>query len=372
MTKGRMAALWKNRLILCLLIKQRARHARPVRRILVVSTTALGDTLWTADALTTLRGRFPQAYIAVLTSPTGLQILQHNPHINRLHVLQKSSFPHFVPLLFKLRRAHYDSVLLFHASQRLIVPLCTLTGASILLGTAGQNKGLDSLLTEAIEKKPMEHELERRLQIVRQLESYENRDALKKPTSEVDWVYFIQPQERAWATEFLGKKKGHRIIMHPGSKEPFRRWPAHCFAEVGRELERQHECEILLTGTPSELPLLQQIHNQLPTSRILCPPSIRQLAALLEQADLVLSNDTGPLHLACALQRPAVGIYCSTDPLLCGPRKTPQTIILARPPTCRPCLKRRCGEPFCFLQIPSSEVIEACTNLLEKGYTQTT
>jgi lipopolysaccharide heptosyltransferase II len=347
---------WKNRLILYVVSRFRPSFDPqvPIKRILIVSTTAIGDTLWATPAIANLRRHFPQAHIAVLTSLAGEQVLSHNHHVDVLYTLKEPVLLRFFSLFKKLKQEHFDVALILHASQRLVLPLCALSIPRII-GTRKINKGLDDLLTDPVEMLS-EHEIERRLKIL---------DRIMVPRSSSTLSYYVQPQEREEACRFIGTSKQKRIAFHPGSKEAFRRWPPGCFAEVGRALQQTFDCEIFLTGTRTEEPILYKIRQQLPNARIVSSSSIRFLGAFLEQMDLVLSNDTGPFHLACALNRLAIGLYVSTNPSLCGPYLAPRAIAISAEPTCTPCLKRRCRDPFCFLQISPEQVIDACKKLLK-------
>lgn len=346
---------WKNYLLLkATRLFAHSRPSPPIpKRILVIATTALGDTLWATPALTALRTEFPSAHIAVLTSPTGKEVLLHNPAIDELLLLQEPLLPRFFSLLFRLKRKRFDAALIFHASQRLILPLCVLSSIPRIIGTSGINKGLDDLLTDALRPR-YEHEIDRRFGLIQQL-------GVKRGSAELS--YYIQPHERI----NLNRTKP-LVAFHPGSKEAFRRWPLSHFAAVGKALEERFGCAIHLTGSPSERPILEEIKRVLPSARIETNfPSVRNLAAFLSEMDLILSNDTGPFHLACALKRPVIGIYVSTDPNLCGPHKAPNALLLTRSRTCTPCLKRSCHDPFCFLQIGPEEAIELCTQKLLKS-----
>ncbi len=332
------------------LLKFFVRIARPLiplhpkkGRILVVATTALGDTLWATPALASIRRTFPNAYLAVLTSPIGLEILQHNPSIDQLHLS--------TPFIWRaLYREQFDTILVFHASQRLVYPLCALLGASRMIGTAGINKGLDCLFTQTLPNL-YQHEIARRLQIAEQIGVIPSSERLS---------FFLQPSEKPEPLP-----KGPWIAIHPGSKDSFKRWPAELFAQVGRMLKQQIPCEILVTGNASELALMREVAEQIPGAH-LCDTklSLRAFAAKLNQIDLLISNDTGPVHLACALNRPVIAIYSSTDPALCGPYKAEKAIAIYRRKTCTPCLKRQCNRPFCLLQIAPAEVVEKALHLL--------
>jgi heptosyltransferase-2 len=126
-------------------------------------------------------------------------------------------------------------------------------------------------------------------------------------------------------------------------------------------------CEIVITGGKEEKALMEQLAQLIPNGKI--GPSqlgVRSFAALIDQADLLVCNDTGPFHLACALNKPVVGIYSSTDPAVCGPLHPTRATVISKPPTCTPCLKRGCLSPFCFLQIGVEEVLEGCLKALTK------
>lgn len=317
-------------------------------RILVIATTALGDTLWATPALENIRRTFPNAFIGVLTSPVGKEIFKHNPWINSLFLLEEPLLPRFFSLWRTLYRQQFDTVLLFHASQRLTLPLCSLIGASRIIGTAGINKGLDSLLTHSLPNL-YQHEIVRRLKICEEI-------GVKTETETLS--FYLEKK--------LSKKEGGPwIAIHPGSKDGFKRWPAQNFVAVGKKLREKLGCKILITGNPSEAKLMEEIASQIPGAQINDPKSsLHSFGTLLNQIDLLICNDTGPVHLACAVNTPVVALYCATDPVLCGPHQAKRAIAISKSPTCTPCLKKRCLSPFCLLQIGVEEVADAALKIL--------
>ena len=340
---------WKNRLVTLLIKILKSRNHRPressPRRILIVSTTALGDTLWATPSIANVRASFPDAHLAILTGPIGKQVLLHDPRVDAIHLLREPLLRHFPALLRLLRKERFDAALLLHASQRLILPLLTLAGIPVIIGSAEKNKGFDHLLTTALPRR-YEHEIERRARIVR---------CLGAATPEETLSYHLLPEETLAAQQLLGPKARPRIALHLGAKELFRRFPLNSFVALGKLLSGY---DLFLTGTLQEEALLKQVQERLPGARILLHP-FRTFAALLNEMDLILSTDTGPLHLACALNKPLLALFASSDPLLFGPHKAPRAHVLARPITCSPCLKRSCREPFCFLQFSPREIASA-------------
>lgn len=312
----------------------------PKNRILVVSTTALGDTLWATPSLESLRKSFPTSYIGVLTSSIGHEVLTTNPYINQLFLLKEPLLPRFFSLWKTLYKERFDTILIFHASQRLTLPLCSLLGATRIIGTKGINKGLDSLLTHPLKPK-YEHEILRRLRMVEQIGGAIHTQTLS---------FFLEKD----STQL---PPGRWIAIHPGSKDAFKRWPARHFITVGQALHKEGY-RVLITGNKDERLLLEEISKGISESVILEAGSLHSFANTLSQVELLISNDTGPVHLACALNLPIIALYGPTDPNLCGPHFASKAITLSAPPTCTPCLKRKCRSPFCLLQISPKQVIE--------------
>jgi ADP-heptose:LPS heptosyltransferase len=150
---------------------------KKTNRILVVATTALGDTLWATPAIENIRKSFPHCTLCILTSQIGMEVLKHNPYIDKLFLLKEPVLHHFFSLWKKLYREQFDTVLLFHASQRLTLPLVSLLGASRIIGTAGINKGLDPLLTDPLPNHA-QHEIVRRLKIIERIGAASSQQTL--------------------------------------------------------------------------------------------------------------------------------------------------------------------------------------------------
>jgi ADP-heptose:LPS heptosyltransferase len=86
---------------------------------------------------------------------------------------------------------------------------------------------------------------------------------------------------------------------------------------------------------------------------------LKTFAALIQQMDVMVCNDTGPMHIGFAVKTPTIAIFCPTDPHICGPHAAQNHTIIAKKRTCSPCLQKRCANPFCMLQIEIQEVYES-------------
>ncbi len=352
----------KNQLIKGLIAALLPAKKRPIpespQSILIVSTTAIGDTLWGTPAIRALRRTYPSSYIAALTSPVGHEVLRRSKHLDEIFVLEKPLAWSAFKLIPALRKRTFDTIFLFHSSQRVTLPLCALTGAPRIIGTAGQHKGLDDLLTHALPYKE-QHEIARRLELTKLLSAHIGDYALEFPLSreeEREAAHFTQQRKIPSHIPLIG--------LHPGAQKRFKQWPPECFIELGRRLYQHMGCQIIVSGDRSEAMLAHEIASQIPGAIPLAGEmSLGGFSALLKRYSLFVSNDTGPMHLAFAMRTPTVALFGPTNPAFCGPYHAQHVRVLSVAKTCRPCLKKECAEPFCLLQISPDAVYQAALEL---------
>ncbi len=323
-------------------------------RFLIVSTTGLGDTLWATPAIKALRKTHPHAYIAVLTSPIGKEVLAHNPHVDELFLIDRPWWQ----LVRALKKKWIGTALVFHTSQRMALPLCYFIGASEIVGTQGLHKGLDFILTKPLEQKPV-HEIARRLEIAAQVDAHAPEPLLE---------LFIHPEDQDAAEQFLAKYALPPYIpligIHPGAKDMFKQWSPACFIELGKRLTEHLGAQVIITGSASEKALVSEIASRIQGAIPLAGElSLRPLAALIKKMELFIANDTGPMHVAFAMRTPTVALFGPTDPERCGPYLAAPVSVIRKRPSCSPCLRKSCREPFCLLQIGVEEAYNAALKL---------
>lgn len=341
----------KNKIALGLAALSRPFRNRQAPRYLVVSTTGLGDTLWGTPAIRALRRHNPSAYIAVLTTSLGQQILKNNPHIDECFILKNPALPSLLSLFSPLRKREISKAYIFHTSQRPVLPFCSMIGCVEIVGTSGLQKGLDALLTRKYPQKP-QHEIDRRLELV---------DA---PFFERALEIFPDASETHQAGAFLSKIPSYvpTIGLHPGAKDRFKQWPIEHFIRLGKKLQDHFGASLVITGGADEKPLVEALASNLPGSIVLPAHfSIGSLAAAIKEMSLFISNDTGPMHLASAVKTPVIAPFAPTNSALCGPLGN--CLVIQKKPTCTPCLKKRCRDPFCLRQISVEAMFEAAQTL---------
>lgn len=337
-----------------LLLNKRFSSATP-KRFLVISTTGIGDTLWGTPAIRALKETYPECYIGVLTNPSGFQVLKGNPNIDDFSVFERgfNGFLKLPGLIKSLRKKYFEVAFIFHASDRIIWPICFFTGASEIIGICEQSKDLDFILTSAIDSQKNIHGIETRLKLVQNVGA-----------STIDRAVSIQltGKDREMAKRFLKNNNINEdsllIGLHPGAQKPFKCWPSKNFIAVGNILADKLRCKIIVTGDASEKALAQGIASKIKgaissAGRL----SLRETAAIIEKMDIFITNDTGPMHIAFALKTPTIALFSPTDPKLCGPYNVESATVIAKPPLCDPCIGKKCYNPFCMEQITVEGVI---------------
>ena len=366
----------------------------PPRRILVVKLADLGDALTATPALRALRATFPDARIDVLVTPVGAAVLEGLDSVDNLIRFEKAWFDRLRPAVrpiveavalgLKLRRREYDRVFLFHhlftAAGRL--KYAALLGATGSPWRAGVAEGRPSFLTDVFpdEGYGARHEADYWLGAAG-LAGAVN----PSPRFEVH----VDDGARSEAIRLLGdrprRSNRRRIVVCPGAGaySPARRWPAERYALVARRLAQRENAEIVVVGGSTERELAETVRlGAGPSGRNLAglTPSVKVLAAVLENCDLFVGNDGGAMNLAVAVGVPTVAIFGPSNAVSWGPYqgvrrepgKTGRSVVIRTDLPCAPCLYRGflpgtrhgCRTRDCLMLIDVETVARAAERLM--------
>ena len=285
-----------------------------MNRILVVLPNWVGDTLFATPFLRALRRAHPQAFIATLGWPQCRQVLLHNPDLNELIDYEEQGRHRGVGgawrLARELRARRFDTAFILRKSlSRSLI----LIAANIpqRIGFANAKSGW-CLTRRAAPARDIRHK------------ALSYAPLLGEGSLEPRYAYVVDAQERREAHALLreqGIDGRPLIILHPGANWDHKRWAPERFAELGDRLMAQQGVAVALTGTPEEVPLVDAIASRMRQRPVVLAgrTSLRQLAACLGEAQLLVTNDTGVAHLAAALAVPLVALYGPTSPELTGP-----------------------------------------------------
>ena len=347
---------------------------RGVNNVLLVRLDNLGDVLLTTPAIHAIKGAAPHVKITLLASPVGAQVRHLNPDIDDVIVYEapwmdgKGVFSHNsereLAVIHLLKEKEFDGAIIFTSYHQSSLPaayLCYL--ADIPLRHAASVDGSGSLLTTRHRHPPlMMHEVERGLDLVA---------GIGFIPGEKDLVLVTGPEDEARATRLL-ERIGIRpdrplIVIHPGCSLQARTYPWGQYARVADLLIERLGCQILFTGGADEVDLVRKIRHwtKLDTASIAGQTDLGSLAAIIARANLVITNNTGPMHVAAAMKTPVIALFALTNPPeQWGPWMVPHR-ILNKPTPCAYCYSRTCVVGHdCLRLVSPEEVVAASEDLL--------
>jgi ADP-heptose:LPS heptosyltransferase len=337
-----------------------------VQRVLIISSTALGDTLFSTPAIRALKERFPAWELEVLGHRVFGALLAHNPRVGRIFTYPGRNRRLF-QLVRDLRSRAYGLVIILHGNDPEATLLAHLTGSPFIIGSARSPLAFVYSATVA-PTDPYEHAIERRLDYVRLLgaDTQDKRMDLFLPPGEL---------ERAGAilTENFGQVPPLLMAFHPTGSDLYKWWPAVSFVELGNFLYETYQAPLLIISGTHDRPQAEAIAPRLagPTLVTGGRYSLLTAAALLSHARLLVANDSGPLHMGLALEVPTIALLGADDPRRVGPYAVEWGLSLhKREEVCaqEPCLLKKCPQNLCMEAISVAEVEEMIKTWWEPQY----
>lgn len=354
---------------------------RSARNILAVRLDNLGDVLVTTPAIHAIKTSLPNSKITLFASPIGAQVGRLNPDIDDVLVYSAPWMDpwHKLPLdsqreqqmIAEVKKRQFDGAIIFtsyHESPLPAAYLCYL--ADIPLRVAASIDGPGSLLTTR-HKHPerMMHEVERGLDLV---------GAIGMTTNERNLVLQVPETARMEIQNLLVNYDLERsdplIVVHPGCSMPARTYPWEMYAEVIHKLTRELDTTVMITGAEDERELVERIMGKLrywkddakaiPLAGELSFPA---LCALIEAADVTITNNTGPMHISAAIKTPVVALFALTNPPeQWGPWQVLHRQLYHDVP-CRICYSRVCPyQHECLTLVYPWQVFNAVVDLLQE------
>jgi lipopolysaccharide heptosyltransferase II len=296
--------------------------------ILIFEPNWIGDILFTFPFLRTLREALPSARISCVVVPEYAELFAHNPWINGIYEL--SGRAGLRPAIERLRAVSRMRGEKFDVCFFLKLSLWR----TLLARTAGIRErvgfeGVAAPLTVRVPSPaPGLHQIDRILTLTRHL---------GMETSDDSYEHFISDQDREQAGSLLPFHNGRTrrfVTLNPGANWHGKRWPSKYFSELGsRILGCFAEIELIITGAKDDFPIAEEISSKLPAARchnVAGKTSLNRLAALFEMSAVVISADTGPLHLASAIGANTIGLFGPTSPERTGPRGRGKNIVVRK------------------------------------------
>lgn len=283
-----------------------------MKRFLVVSTTGMGDSLWGTPALRALKKSFPDANVHFLVNSHWKELFVGNPNIDRIFTYSPKWFKQ--PLIgWKLFWNRYDRVLIFHANKDITRLLPWLRCSSLL---AHQNSSWILEKNQVrMEGEDVVHGIQRRLVLISKIGAISDGGQME---------IFFNNKDQLENQDFM-KKNGISskkfIYLNVGASVLRKRWGIEQFSALAHKILKTSSFKIVLGGGPEEKQMIESIKTRLDPKRAISAYDrpIRSNAFLIGQSRLLITTDTGPMHIGFALKIPTIALFGPTDPQGSGP-----------------------------------------------------
>lgn len=334
------------------------------RRILFIKPSSMGDIVHALPTLAALRRRYPQAHIAWLVKRQWAGLLERVEGIDRVWAVEPG-MAGWLSVAPRLRAERFDLAVDLQGLFRSAL-MARLAGCPVRVGFANGREGSPFFYSLRVPVPTQEmHAVDRYLLAA---------DALgaARPTPP-QFHFNISPADREQVSDVLvraGVRAGLPwIAMNLSARWPTKRWPLDSFAAVADRLHEEGAGPVVLIGGPDDRADAKTMKALAKTPSIVDVTGLTpldRLPALLQAASVLVTNDSGPMHVAAAVGTPVVALFGPTSPVRTGPYGT-QHRVLTHPLPCSPCFSRRCTHAIdreCLTGIAPAEVVEAVRSRL--------
>ncbi len=337
-----------------------------VRRILVVSSTAIGDTLFATPAWRAVRRRYPQARIIGHIRESVQPLFSDHPHLDAI-IPYAGGYHRFFRTVRALRQERFDLALIFHGMGPQAIPMAVLSGAPFVIRIPNSSEYGYLLSNGDVAPEnlalPGEHAIQLRLRTAGMADAH---------SEDIRMVLPVAAENRSAAGAVLSRAgvdaAAPLLGVVPGAATTFKRWPAERFAvALTTLLGNRPGWRAVILGSRHERRLAEQVAREVgpATVNLAGLLDLRTARDLISNLRLLLTNDTGPLHIAIAVGTPTVSMFGATDSRGTGPLQDQErhaVIQRASPAWTERNIQRRSSAPM--LAIAVDEVVAAANDLL--------
>jgi ADP-heptose:LPS heptosyltransferase len=336
-----------------------------VKKIAIFRASRIGDFLCATPAFRAIRQKFPAAEISLIGLPLVRDLAERSPHIDRF--IAFPGFPGIAEQLYEsaraakflesMRKENFDLVIQMHGSGRYSNPIALQFHGRRTVGFVNSNAQATGLHA-AFRYDPDENETARLLHLLSFL-------GIEDCGSDTD--FFLTERDQEQAELFLTGAEKPLIGIHPSAREATKKWPITRFIVAARRLLDQWGGRAVLVGDQAAASECALICGALGKDAISLAgrTSLPVLGAVISRLNLLISNDSGPAHIAYALRVPTVTIFGSTDPFVWMPPDQSLHKAVVYPVDCRPCDYNECPiGNFCLMSIEPEDVVQAAGSLL--------
>jgi ADP-heptose:LPS heptosyltransferase len=351
-----------------------------MKKVLVLNIGGIGDIVLATPALERLAARVEGGIFDILTVDRSAPLVQKAPFVGRVYTVDvsvltgKNGLGGLIGLsaslltLVGLRMNRYDLTVDLMAAEsaraahrrKLLVDLIK-PARRAGRNTNGWADYLDVKAAEQLHSNV--HEVDRKLAVVNALIGAGPAPAMR--------VFTTRQDDRTAQGLFESlRKKGDRgvAVLVPGAWRPTRRWDEQHFISVGNHLAGHHRLSVAVCGSSDERHILEAVARGITGATTLVDVPPRVLFEMIRRCDIMITNDTGPMHLAAAAERPGiVAIFGPENPDRYAPRRPERVAVISDRVDCSPCVRYSCSDMRCLAGISVERVLLAVDRLMTKG-----
>jgi heptosyltransferase-1 len=306
------------------------------KNILIAKPSSLGDIVLALPALRALRMSFPKAKISWLIRPEFSELIENHPYLDEIITFDRKllgkawfhpgAFGALMSLIRKLRRSEFDVIFDFQGLFR-TASLAWLSGCKLRFGMANAREFATVFYTNKVPQNiECIHMVDYYLKIIQ---------AAGASDFGVEFVFPRNPAAEDSVRRLLASNaiEDNYAVLISGSAHRDKCWPPERFAQVAEKISSQYNLSIIATGSASEAGIVKKIKEKadVPVTSLAGQTSLGELVALLKCARLVVSNDTGPGHIAAALGVPLVLMFGRANPIRLEPYQRKQCVVAIEP-----------------------------------------
>ncbi|MFW6269095.1 MAG: glycosyltransferase N-terminal domain-containing protein [Bacillota bacterium] len=344
-----------------------------VNKILLIRLSAIGDVIHALPAARAVRKAYPEAEISWLVENKARELVETNPNLDHTILFPKNTWKKEfknnklkalkeVRTYFKkFRKKEFDLVLDLHGLFKSALP-AYLSKSKILAGSAEGREGSTLFYDKKIQFSPGKiHQVDKNLELASGIGGNGKK-------VNFDIVNTLQDREninhlfKKWGlANISGDDSQILAAINPCTTWESKNWIQEKYVELADKLINKYGCQVIFTGGPGDIAYIKEIVNKMEEKAYNAAgkTSIRELAVLYKKADVYIGGDTGPMHLAAAVELPVIALMGPTDPATHGPYGS-NNIVIQKELDCKNCWQRKCKKGYkCMQEIEVEEVLQA-------------
>ncbi len=346
-------------------------YSGPIKSVLLIRLDHLGDVLLTTPAIKSLKKQFPRARITMVVKEWSSEAIKNNPYLDKTIIFNPfwtipkqeetriEGVTGIFRLIRRLRREHFDLAIDFKGDFRNIL-IAYLTGAKRRISYAV--RGGAFLLTDIVPYEPGIHEIDKNLKLLTPLRVNSENSSTELCFNKED----MATVQSIFAQKGIDRKR-RTIALHPGGGSEYKCWDVEKFITLAEELTREDLTNVLIFVGHYERRAFQVVGKSTRGIFVMPDLSVCQMAAAFKKCDLLICNDSGPMHVGVAVGTPTVAIFGPTFPNRFGPKDLRKNRVVRLQLPCSPCWHPDkalgCRERNCLKGIEIDEVLTAINEL---------